>query len=317
MYGKNVLVAGSTGFIGYNLTERLLSVGANVRGTGFSRKSSINHPNFEYFQCDLTLTEDCDKSVKDMEYVFLCAATTSGSAVICSTPMVHVTPNMLINSQMLDSAYKHKIKKFLWISSACGYALSNKESQEDDMFYGDDPYEKYYFGGWMKRFTEILCNMYSKLDRPMPCIVLRPTNIYGPHDKFDFERCHVFPALIRRVVERHDPLGVWGDGNDIRDFIYVDDVVDAIMLAMEKINRYDPINIGSGITLSIKELLKTILSIESFDPDIEFDTLKPSTIPICKVNTNKAKEVLGFSPQIDLHEGINKTLSWYKDNKNE
>ena len=310
-----VLVAGGTGFVGVNLINRLLSLGANVRATIHRKNPVILDERVDYVRCDLTKMEDCRKVVSDMDYVFLCAANTSGAAVIKSTPLVHVTPNIVMNSQMLEAAYFAKVKKFVWLSSNAAYPPSgDRPVREEEMFNGD-PYEVYFGVAWMKRYTEILCRMYSeKLKNPLATVVLRPSNIYGPYDDFDFETSHVMAALIRRVVERHDPIEVWGTGDDVRDWIYIDDFIDAMMLATEKIESYDPINIGLGRGYSIKEALQMALEVDGYTgAKIEFNSSKPSMIPIRLIDTTKAETILGFRAETGLREGIKKTIDWYRE----
>lgn len=312
--GKNVLVTGGTGLVGVNLIKRLLALGANIRATIHRKDPIIIDERIDYLRCDLTKMEDCKKAVDGIDYVFHCAANSSGAATIEKSPLVHVTPNILMNSQILEAAYFAKVKKFLWISSTTGYPPSgDRPIKEDEMFDGD-PYEKYFFAGWMKRYTEILCRMYSeKLPNPMATVVLRPTNIYGEFDDFEFETSHVLPALIRKVAERQNPIEVWGTGNDIRDLIYVDDFVDAVLLSMKKIESYNPINIGLGKTYSVKEILRMILEIDNYtDAKIVFNPSKPSMIPIRAIDTNKAENVLGFRAKTELREGIKKTIEWYR-----
>ncbi len=310
---KSVLITGGSGLVGINLVDRLRSTGCSIRSVYCHAKPSVIHKGVEYIQADLRIAEEARGVVKDMDYVFMLAASTSGAASISSTPMVHVTPNVLINTQCLDACYREKVEKVLWLSSTTSYKNVDHPVVENEMFSGD-PYEKYYFVGWMKRFTEVLCNMYSnKLFSRMPIIVLRPTNIYGPYDKFDPERSHVLPALIKKVTERQNPLEVWGDGYDERDLIYVDDMVDSIVLAMEKMKTYDPINIGSGECCTVREILNTILRIDGYeDAEVVFDPTKPTMIPKRSVSINKAKRILGFVPSISLEEGIRRTIQFYR-----
>jgi GDP-L-fucose synthase len=267
----------------------------------------------EYCQSDLKSAADADSVMKDMDYAFLLAASTSGAASISSTPMIHVTPNVVINTNCLEACYKNRIKKALWLSSTTSYPEMDHPVVEDEMFL-DDPYEKYYFVGWMKRFTEVLCNMYSnKLKEKMPVVVLRPTNIYGPYDKFDPDRSHVLPALIRKVAERQSPIEVWGDGYDERDFIYVDDMVDSVVLAMEKINTYDPINIGSGKWNTVREILNIVLQIDGYtNAEVVFNPDRPTMIPKRRVSIKKAKNLLGFEPKVNIEDGIMRTIEFYK-----
>ncbi len=312
----NILVAGGTGFIGTNLINRLLSLGANVRATIHERKPVTTDSRVEYVNCNLLNMDDCNKVVKDMDYVFMCAANTSGAAVMASTPLVHVTPNIIMNSQILEASYTHNIKKFIFISSSAAYPPSGDiPIKENEMFNGD-PYSTYFGVGWMKRYTEILCRLYSELKEPMKTLVIRPSNVYGPYDKFDPSVSHVMAATIRKVVERHNPIQIWGTGNDIRDFIYVDDFVDGLLLATEKIDRFDTINIASGNGHSIKYILQIALEVEGYcNTKISYDSTKPSMIPIMLVNTEKAEMLLGFKTKTGIREGIKKTIEWYIHNK--
>ena len=312
-----VLVAGGTGFVGVNLMQKLLTLGAKVRATIHKKDPILLDERIEYVSCDLTRMEDCKRIVAGMDYIFMCAANTSGAAVMQKTPLVHVTPNILMNSQMLEAAYFAKVKKFVWLSSNAAYPPSGDRPVKEEELLSGDPYETYFGVAWMKRYTEILCRMYSeKLKSPMTTVVLRPSNIYGPYDDFNFETSHVMAALIRKVVERHNPLEVWGTGDDIRDWIYVDDMIDAIILATEKINTYNPINIGLGKGYSIKQALQIMLEVDGYtDAEVIFNPSKPSMIPIRLIDTNKAEMVLGFKAKTGLREGIAKTIEWYRNRR--
>ncbi len=311
---KNILVAGGTGFIGTNLIIKLLSLGANVRATTHIKDPVIIDDRIEYTRCDLLKMDDCKRVVDGMDYVFLCAANTSGAAVMASTPLVHVTPNLIMNAQMLEAAYFARVKKFVWLSSNAVYPPSADRSVKEEEIFDGDPYDTYFGVAWMKRYTEILCRMYSeKLKNPMTTVVLRPSNIYGPYDDFDFATSHVMAALIRRVVERHDPIEVWGTGNDVRDLIYIDDFIEAMLLAAEEIETYNPINIGLGKGYSLKEILQIILEVDGYtDARIKYDPSKPSMIPVRLIDTTKAEKVLRFKAKTNLRTGVKKTVEWYR-----
>jgi GDP-L-fucose synthase len=316
--GAKALVTGGTGFIGVNVILRLLSLGCQVRATLHKRPAVIQDDAIEYVQADLTSMKDCRRVVEGVDYVFMCAANTSGAAVMASTPLVHVTPNVVMNAQMLEAAYFAKVKKFLFISSSAAYPpTGDRPVREDEMFEGE-PYEKYYLVGWMKRYTEILCKIYAqKIKAPMSTVVIRPSNIYGPYDDFDFRTSHMMAALIRRVVERHDPLEVWGTGDDIKDLIYIDDFLDGMLLAFEKTTDYMAVNIATGQGYSVKQVLQTILEVDGYlDADVRFDPSKPTMIPIRLVDTSLAKERLGFQAQISQREGIRRTVEWYRESSN-
>lgn len=313
----NVLVAGGAGFVGSNIIPRLLDMGAKVRATYYKHTPIDMDPRVEFVQGDLTQREFCDRVTKDMQYVMILAANTSGAAVMHGSPLVHVTPNLLINSQLLEAAYLGGTEKVLFLSSTAAYPFAGEHSITEDMMFAGDPYDKYFCVGWMKRYTEVLCKMYSeKLSRKMPCIVLRPANAFGPYDKFNPQTSHVMAALLRKTAERLEPFEVWGDGLDVKDFIYIDDLVDAAFLAMEKINHFEPINIGRGNeTYTIRDILQMIFEVDDFHPEIVYNSAKPSMIPIRVCSVEKAETLLGFSPKVSIPTGIKSTLKWYRENK--
>ena len=141
------------------------------------------------------------------------------------------------------------------------YPLTDFPVKESDVT--NNFYESYHIVAWMKRFTEIVCEMYSnRIKEPMKTIVVRPGNLYGPYDKFDWEKSKVIPAIMRRAIERHDPFEVWGDGMDLKDFLYIDDYIDGMLLAMEKLDDFQPINIANGQAVTIRDVLKEILIIK-------------------------------------------------------
>lgn len=309
---KKVLVTGGSGFLGTNLILKLLKKGAKVRATIHKNPPQIKDSAIEFVKADLTNRIDCERVTKGIDFVFMAAAVTSGAKVIEKTPLVHVTPNVIMNSLMLEASHKAGVKKFLFISSNTVYPLTDYPVKENDVNYSF--YYKYFPVGWMKLFSEKMCEMYAtKIKNPMLTIVIRPGNVYGPFDHFDLENSHVIPALIRKVVERSNPLEVWGDGKDIKDFIYVEDLVEGLMLAMEKINQFDQINIGGGKPITIKQVLEAILEADNFkNPKIVLNSSKPTMIPIRLININKAKRILSFRPKTSLKKGLKKTLDWYK-----
>ena len=313
--GRKVLVTGAGGFLGTNIAKRLVQEGSQVRGTLHKRHPQFEHRNLEYMNADLKNMDDCQRVVEGMDYVFMCAANTSGAAVMATQPLSHVTPNVVMNTQMLDAAYQAGVKKFLFISSSAAYPPSgDRPVSEPEMFEGD-PYEAYFSVGWMKRYAEVLCRIYSeKIKERMKTVVVRPSNVYGPYDKFDFERSHVTAALIRKVVERHDPLEVWGTGEDVRDLIYVEDFVEAVMLAMAKLNEFEPINIGYGEGCRVRDVLNTLLDVDGFkDANVVVNPGKPSMIPIRLVDITKSRNLLGFTPRTSLADGLRMTLDWFRE----
>ncbi|OHB76556.1 MAG: hypothetical protein A2Z25_18000 [Planctomycetes bacterium RBG_16_55_9] len=313
---SRVVVTGGSGFVGVNLIKRLLSLGAKVTATLHSKPAVIEDDRITYVQCDLPRAEDGQRVFEGAEYVFMCAANTSGAAVMEKTPLVHVTPNVVMNTLALEAAYRAGVKKFLFISSNTVYPDVDHPVKEDEMMSGE-LFEKYFCVAWMKRFSEILCRMYAeKIKKPMRTVVVRPANIYGPFDDFEWATSHVVPALIRKVVERHDPIEVWGDGSDIKDLIYVDDFIEGALLAMEKLDRYDPVNIATGRPCSIKEVLHTILEVDGYaGARITCNTSKPTMIPKRLIDVTKARTLLGFNARISIEDGLRRTTQWYRESR--
>jgi len=213
----------------------------------------------------------------------------------------------------LQAAYGANVKKFLFISTNTVYPLTDYAVKESDVT--NEFYESYHIVAWMKRFTEIVCEMYSnRIKEPMKTIVVRPGNLYGPYDKFDWEKSKVIPAIMRRAIERHDPFEVWGDGMDVKDFLYIDDCIDGLILAMENLDEFEPINIASGIPVTIRDVLTQILKSADYDDaDVQYDSSKPTMIPKRMIDISLAKEKLGFEPKVSLQDGIHKTVRWYKE----
>ncbi|MHA1469336.1 MAG: NAD-dependent epimerase/dehydratase family protein [Candidatus Asgardarchaeia archaeon] len=310
--GKKILVTGGSGFIGTNLIKRLVDLGANVKATLHRKGPQFENENISFVWGDLTDKNFCNKICKNQDYVFMCAANTSGAAVMEYNPLAHVTPNVLINTLMLEAAYHAKVKKFLFVSSTTVYPLVDFPLKEEDD--NGEFFHKYFCVASMKKFSEVMCEMYStKIKNPMTTIVARVGNLYGEYDDYEWETSHSTAALIRRVVERHDPIGVWGDGLDSKDITYISDMVDGLILAMEKVDGFDIINLASGESHTIKKTLDVILKIDGYEnANIVFDKSKPTMIPRRAINIDKAIKMLGFNPQTSLEEGIRKTVEWYK-----
>jgi len=314
--GRNILVAGGAGFIGTNLALALAARGARLRLTVHDRPLQAAFPGAEVVNCDLRSAEDCARAVEGMDYVFLCAAHTSGAAVIRSTPLVHVTPNVLINTLMLEAAHRAGVGRFCFISSGAAYPPTADPPGRADQMFDGDPHDVYYAAGWMKRYAEVLCRTYAeKIARPLPTVVVRPSNVYGPYDKYDFAVSHVTAALVRRVVERQCPIEVWGTGGDVRDLIYVDDFIEGLLAAATVERPYFAVNICSGAGHSVRAILEKILGVDGYaDAEIRYDPTRPSTIPVRLIDNRLAREVLGFEARTPLEEGLRRTVAWYRQN---
>jgi GDP-L-fucose synthase len=314
--GKRVLIAGGAGFLGTNLALKLGSLGARLRLTVHRKPLQVAFPGAEIVEADLRRPEDCGRAVEGMDVVFICSAQTSGAGIITTTPLVHVTPNVMINSLLLEAAYRARVQKVCFLSSGAAYpGTGARPVTEAEMFNGD-PEEVYFPAGWMKRYAEILCRTYAeKISNPMQTVVIRPSNVYGPYDKFDFAVSHVTAALVRRVAERQTPLEVWGTGEDIRDLIYVDDFVDGTLAAVATDLPFLAVNICAGRGYAVRQTLETLLEVDAFqDARVTFDASKPSTVPVRLMDNGLARSLLGFEAKVSLADGLKRTLAWYRNN---
>ena len=310
---KRVLVAGGSGFIGTNLTASLLLKGAQVRSTYCKTNPRQRLDKVEYVQANLLLENECKKATEDIDFVFMAAAESSGAAVMDKTPLVHLTPNIIMNAQILASAYENKVARFCFISSNSVYPVTDFAVKEDDAEY--DFFEKYFVVGWMKRFSEIMCEMYSsKIENTLDTVTVRPGNLYGPFDKFNYRESKVIAALIRRAIETEDPFLVWGEGYDVKDFLYIDDFIEGLLLAFEYAIDFKPINIASGKPITIREVVDVILEVTGHEPtNLKFDSSKPTMIPKRLIDIERMSELTSWLPKTTLKDGILKTTIWYKE----
>lgn len=310
---KSVLVTGGAGFIGTNLITQLKARGAHVTATLFKNQPQISYSDVNYIKCDLTNFNDCMDVTRNVDFVFMAGANSSGAEVIQKTPLVHLTPNLIMNSQMLAASYANHVKKFCFISSNTVYPDVSYAVKEDDVSY--EFFSKYYIVGWMKQFSEIMCDMYSnKISSPMDTLIVRPGNLYGPFDKFTEKNSKVIAALIRRAIERQNPILVWGDGEDLKDFLYIEDFIDAMLAAFKHSSNYGVFNIASGKPATINSVLEIILKLTNHaDTIVNYDKDKPTMIPKRLINIDRIQKATGWSPATDLEAGLSKTIKWYND----
>lgn len=309
---KNVVVTGGSGFVGTHFVKALLNEGAYVRVPIHRRPLAINHPSIEIVKADLTLQEDCRRTLKDADYVIHAAGAVSAAGVTTgANPMSAITTNLNLTAQILEASWAENIDRLLIFSSSTGYPATEHPVKENEM-WTDAPLHPAYFGyGWMRRYLERMSEFVAQRSKTKIALI-RPTATYGPHDNFDPKTSHVIPALIRRALAKETPFTVWGTGNEIRDFLYIEDLIRGCLLTLEKHAHCDPINIGYGKTTTIKEVVNTILKLsDHHDCPIEFDDSKPTTIKKRLVDTSKAKKLLNFQPNCSLESGLKQTIDWF------
>lgn len=310
---KKVLICGATGFIGKNIT---LGLAANknyeIHAVRFKRPAYKTPSNVKWHKADLKNPKSVDKLIKGMDIIIQAAATTSGSKDIVSKPYIHVTDNAVINSYIFRSSYTHKVKHFIFPSCTVMYPSSKKATKEND--YTGKIIDKYKGAGETKVYLEKIAKFYSMLS-DTKFTIIRHSNIYGPHDKYDLDKSHVFGATITKVMKAKNTLEVWGTGKEIRDFLYADDLVDFIKIAIKKQkSKYEIYNCGSGTPITVKELCEKIIKLSGKDIKIQFNKAMPSIPFNMFLNTKKAKKELGWFPKTKIDNGIIKTIKWWKEN---
>ena len=312
---KRILICGATGFIGRNLLDYYYDkLEYDIRATFFNTLIPKGYDGVEWLPADLRNSGHVRYVLKDVDIVLQFAATTSGADDIVNRPYLHVTDNAVMNSLILRECFEQGIEHFVFPSCTVMYQPSTKALKETD-FNGDDEIFKTYFGvGNTKVYIEKMCEFFSMLGKTKHTVI-RHSNIYGPYDKYDLEKSHLFGATITKVVTNEDGiLNVWGDGKGGRDLLHVDDLVRFIDLSLEKQNSpYELFNVGRGEVITIIDLIKKIIKHSEKDLEIIHDLSKPSIPTSLYLDCTKAKELLGWSSEIDIDEGIQKVLEWYKE----
>jgi GDP-L-fucose synthase len=312
--GKNVLVTGAAGIAGHSTVKKLLDLGANVRATVFtSKKLNIpDNPRLEIVKCNLHSYDQCLQITKDMDIVFNLVAYIRGAKSQVDAPINLVRNNIVPAVNMMDASVKSKVDRFGFIGSSTMYPDVEYPVLETEAF-SDEPHPAYTGVGWMKRYSEKVIEHFNDISNTKFAIV-RTTAMYGPHDSFN-ERGHVIPQLILKADKGLNPFPVWGDGSQVRDFVHVDDVIDALLLVTEKNPTATAYNVASGTPTTVKELVETIVGAYGYNPKIEYDITKPSMIPKRLVNVSKIKDDLGWEAKTNLKSGIEDTVNWYRSNK--
>ena len=312
---KTVVVTGGSGFVGTHMITKLLRLGANVKTHVHKSPIRVQDGRITALHgIDLTRLDDALRLIEGSDYVIHLAGNIANPKLVPTDFQIGLNQITLITN-VLEASYKCGVKGFVDVNSSTGYPDRRHPITEDE-YWDDEPYIAYYGYGWMRRYREKVMEHTSHLT-DMKIGIARGTAIFGPHDNFNLETCHVVPALIRRVLSDENPFVAWGSPDVVRDFLYVKDVVNGALLILEKGESMRPYNLGYGSTVTIGDILNTILEVTGKNPKIEWDNSKPTTIPFRKVSTDRISKELGFQPQYTFTEGIEKTINWYLENKNE
>lgn len=304
---KKVLVTGGAGMIGRELVELLLEEGANIYVADIKQPEDMKE-KVTFKRVDLREFSSCLDICEGMDYVFNLVGIKCSPKVAIHEPAKIMGPMMQFNANMLEAAMKQNVKWYLYTSTVGVYQPS--EILKEDDVWSTQPSKNDWFGGWAKRMGELHCEAYQRQYKEGKCSIVRPANVYGPHDNFDLDSAMVIPSLIRKAFS-HDKLEVWGDGSAIRDFVHARDVARGMIFAVKnKITQ--PLNMGSGDEISIKRIAEAIAKIA--DVPIVWDTSKPKGDPRRVFDMSRAAN-LGFTPEISIEKGIEETIDWYLKNK--
>lgn len=313
--GKSILVCGAAGFIGRNLVQDLARDSKTEIYAVIHNKPApqewTSFKNIRLIKADLRKPQDSVRIVNGMDIVIQAAASTTGFKHTFTRPHCHITDNTIMNSLLLKSAFEAGVGHFVFLSCSVMYPTSVRPVKETD--FNGEIVNKYFGGGWYKVYIEKMCEFYSRLGKTK-FMAIRHSNVYGPFDKYDLERSHVFGATVTKVMTATTgKVSVWGDGSETRDLIYVDDLLRFIHLALEKQKEsFDLVNVGAGEGVSIANLVRKIIHLAGLKLSIVFDKTSPAAPFHLTLDCTKAKLVYGWESCISLDEGIRKTLEWYQ-----
>ena len=313
---KYVLVCGATGFIGRNVAEYFAKRDdSEVYGT-YLNSEPLDNSKIKMVKVDLTDKGEVNQVIEGKDIIIQAAATTSGAKDIVTKPYYHVTDNAVMNSLIFRSAYENKVSHVVFFSCSVMYQPGDVPVTETDFDANQEIFPSYFGVGWTKVYIEKMCEFYSKLGNTR-YTVIRHSNIYGPYDKFDLEKSHVFGATMTKVMTALNGGGiaVWGAGEEERDLLHISDLVDFVELAIDKQKSgFELFNVGYGSSVSVSNLVKKIIDSSGKDIEIKYDLTKPNIKTKLCLDTTKATNSLGWVPKVSLDEGIEKTMKWYQAN---
>lgn len=309
--GKSCVVTGGTGMIGREVVRILADAGAHIRSVSLD-KIDMSHVNVEQVYGDLTDFGLCKELTKDTDWVFHVAGIKGSIEVTKTKPASFLVPLLMMNTNMLEAARINGCERVVYTSSIGAYS-SAEVFVEDEHDESNPPMDM--FPGWAKRIAEMQCQAYQIQYGLENFAVVRPCNVYGPGDNFDPKNAMVIPTLLWRIANKEDPVLIWGDGSAVRDFAYSTDCAEGVIQALYYGTRGSFVNLGSGIGVTIKELVETMASFLDFR--YEFDTSKPSGFPRRVMDISRAREWVNYNPTTALRDGLENTWTWFQANKDE
>ncbi len=302
---KRILVTGGAGFLGRQTIEQLCQAGATQEKITVVRSRD----------CDLRKMENCQRAADQQDIIIHLAAHVGGIGLNREKPAELFYDNLMMGTQLIHAAYEAGVSKFVCVGTICAYPKFTPVPFKEDDIWNGYPEETNAPYGIAKKALLVQLQSYRQ-QYGFNGIYLLPVNLYGPEDNFDPRSSHVIPALIRKVHEaqmRGDKkLPVWGDGSPTREFLYSEDAARGIVMGTQFYNGAEPVNLGTGYEISIKDLILLICKLMDFDGEIIWETDKPNGQPRRCLDTERAKQEFGFTAQVGFEEGLKNTIDWWR-----
>jgi GDP-L-fucose synthase len=307
---RRVCITGGAGFLGFFVQETLRERGA----------TEIFIPHIEDY--DLTQQQNIDRMLTDAspDVIIHLAALAGGIGANRARPADFFYKNLMMGVPLMHAAWESKVEKFVVIGTICAYPKFTPVPFKEENLWDGYPEETNAPYGLAKKMLLVQAQAYRE-QYGFNAIYLLPVNLYGPRDNFNLETSHVVPALIRKMIEAKqrgdNEVTLWGDGSPTREFFYAGDAALGIAMAAERYNGSDPVNLGAGMEISIKELAGKIAELTGYDGKIIWDTSKPNGQPRRGLDVSRAKELFGFEAQMPFEEGLRRTIAWFKENQDQ
>jgi GDP-L-fucose synthase len=306
---KRILVTGGAGFLGRQVIEKLRQAGADTAKITVPRSRDL----------DLRVWENCQRAVDQQDIIIHLAAHVGGIGLNREKPAELFYDNLIMGTQLIHAAHQAGVEKFVCVGTICAYPKFTPVPFKEDDLWNGYPEETNAPYGVAKKALLVQLQSYRQ-QYGFNGIYLLPVNLYGPEDNFDPGSSHVIPALIRKVYEaqvRGDKqLPVWGDGSPTREFLYSEDAALGIVMGTQFYNESEPVNLGTGYEISIRDLVTLICELMEFDGEIVWETDKPNGQPRRCLDTERAKQAFNFTAQVDFRQGLKNTIDWYRQNAN-